>query len=194
MNASVFRFAGWSAYANAVLSVAILVTLATYFVAGEPWGSINDSLSVIWSLSFLPLVVVLYKANKPGSTALSLGMAATGILSMLAFSVLQSLLVMGVVRFEQTFLAVVSLGGIFGLVILSYGLAARSGEAWLPSRLAWLMIAFGLGYGLSAIGFWLGGWENPLAAIGYLASAVTGPAWSFWLARLLLNNRVLIPA
>jgi hypothetical protein len=40
------------------------------------------------------------------------------------------------------------------------------------------------------VGYWLGGYEQPLlwvgAAVGYLA----GPVWAFWLGRLLLGGRL----
>ncbi len=109
---------------------------------------------------------------------------------MVVFAFLQSLLVLGVVRFEQTFLIVVTLGGILGLVLLLNGFQARNGQ-FLPSGLSKLLIIFGAGYIVSTTGFWLGGWENPLAAAGYLASVLTGPAWAFWLGKLLLNGRLI---
>jgi hypothetical protein len=61
----------------------------------------------------------------------------------------------------------------------------------LPAGLTWLMVVFGLGYLLSALGIWLGGQQHPLAAGGYLLSVLTGPVWAIWLGRLLLNGRWL---
>jgi hypothetical protein len=54
------------------------------------------------------------------------------------------------------------------------------------------MLAFGAGLLLSAVGFWLGGEEYPLTAIGFLVGAVTGFVWAAWLARLLLTGRLAV--
>jgi hypothetical protein len=187
MNESFIRFAGWSSYANAALTIAILVTLAVFFAIGGPWGTINDALSVVWALSFIPLMIVLYQLNRPANATFSLALAIVGIAAMGTFAFLQTLLVLRLVQFEQTFMAVVTLGGIMGLALLLDGLLARSSQS-LPAGLTWLMVAFGLGYIISVTGFWLGGWENPLASIGYLIGILTGPAWAIWLGRLLLNG------
>jgi hypothetical protein len=137
------------------LSIAIFVTLVVFFTIGGFWGTINDAISVVWALSFVPLLVVLYHFNKPVNPPLNLAMVIAGIIAMIAFASLQSLLVLGLVRFEQTFMVVVTLGGVLGLVLLLNGVQARAGQS-LPAGLAWLIIVFGLGYVLSAVGIWLG--------------------------------------
>lgn len=193
MNDSFIRFAGWSALANAALNIAIFVTLMLLFVVSTFWGRVNDAISVVWALSFVPLLIVFYQINRPVNAPLSLATMIAGIVAMAAFAFLQSLLVLSVVRFEQTFLAVVTLGAVLGLAMLLNGLLTRGG-AGLPVGLAWLMIAFGLGYILSAAGIWLGGQQHPLAATGYLTSIITGLAWTIWLGRLLLSNRMPVSA
>ena len=190
MNESFIHFTGWSAYANAALVIAIFVTIALYFAIGGFWGTLNDAISVVWALTFVPLLFVLYYLNKPVNPPLNLALVIAGIAAMSAFAFLQSLLVLGLVRFEQTFMVVVTLGGILGLVLLLNGVQARASQS-LPAGLAWLIIIFGLGYILSAGGIWLGGQQHPLAAGGYLVSVLAGPAWAIWLGRLLLNGRLL---
>jgi hypothetical protein len=95
------------------------------------------------------------------------------------------------VRFEQTFAAVVTLGGILGLWLLANGLSALKGKT-LPGGLAWIGLIFGLSYILGTVGYWLGGYESPLlwagAALGFLA----GPVWAFWLGWLVLHGRLAL--
>lgn len=189
MNESFSQLSGWSAVANGALSIAILVTLALYFTVGGFWGTVNDSISVFWALSFLLPLMALYRLNPSDKEAVNLIPALGGIVAMVSFAVLQALLVAGLVRFEQTFLAVITLGALLGLALAVFGLMARPGQL-LPSGLTWLMVVFGLSYIISAAGFWLGGWENPLAALGYLVGALTGPVWAIWLGRLLLDGRL----
>jgi hypothetical protein len=120
------------------------------------------------------------------------GTALAGIAAMLLFAVLQSLLALRLVRFEQTFAAVVTLGGILGVWLLLNGLLALKGST-LPGGLAWITVAFGFSYIVGAAGYRLGGYEQPLlwagAALGYLL----GPVWAFWLGWLMLHGR-LAPA
>lgn len=187
MNESFIRLSGWLAYANAVLSIAGFVTLVGFFIIGGILGPVNDAISVLWALTFVPLLLLLYQLNRPVNQPVSLAVAIAGIAAALGFALLQSLLVLGIVRFEQTFMAVVTLGSIIGLAILIGGLMARGGQT-LPSGLTWMFIAYGLGYALSALGIWLGGQEHPLAASGYLIGAIAGPIWAIWLGRLLLNG------
>jgi len=187
MNESFTRLAGWMAYANAVLSIAGFVTLVGFFIIGGILGPVNDAISVLWALTFVPLLLLLYQLNRPVNQPLSLAANFAGIAAALGFALLQSLLVLGIVRFEQTFMAVVVLGALIGLAVLMGGLMARGGQT-LPSGLTWMFIAYGLGYALSAVGIWLGGQEHPLAASGYLIGAIAGPIWAIWLGRLLLNG------
>jgi hypothetical protein len=108
---------------------------------------------------------------------------------MLVFALLQSLLVVGQVRFEQTLAAVMTLGGILGLWLLLNGMLALMGKT-LPRGLAWLSIGFGLSYIMGAIGYWLGGYEHPILWVGVAAGYLVAPVWAFWLGRLLLRGHL----
>jgi hypothetical protein len=196
MNESAIRILGWSAYANGVLMLANMVTLVLMFAVSISWGRVNDAISVVWILSFLPLVLVLYRLNQPvmgGGVALAT--AVVGVVAMLLFAGLQYLLAMGQVRFEQTFAAVVTLGGIVGLWLLVNGLLALKGRT-LPTGLAWLTAVFGLSYALATAGYWLSGgnYEQPLLWIGAAIGYLVGPVWAFWLGWLLLHARVPMSA
>ncbi|MGB3716847.1 MAG: hypothetical protein WA996_20705 [Candidatus Promineifilaceae bacterium] len=155
MTDSFMRFAGWTAYANARLTIANMVTIMVFFVVGGFWGRLNDSVSVLWALSFIPLAIVLYRVNTPVNGPVSL------------------------------------LAAVIGLSLVFNGLLARSGET-LPAALVWLTLAFGLGFVLGGIGFWIGGQQHPLAMAGFLVTALIGPVWAIWLGRLLLNGTLYV--
>jgi len=61
--ATLFRLAGWSAYFNATVFLLSLIALMLFFSVGGFWGTINDSLSIIWVLSYIPLAVAFYQST-----------------------------------------------------------------------------------------------------------------------------------
>ena len=192
MSDSFMRFAGWIAYANAGLTIANIVTIMIFFTVGGLWGRLNDGVSVLWALSFIPFSIALYRLNAPANGTASLLAAIIGIAAMLVFAVLQSLLVMKQVTFEQTVAAVLSMTGILGVSLATSGLLAR-GEEILPTGLVWLTLLLGLGFIVGGIGFWVGGPQHPLAMVGFLTTALVGPVWAIWFGRLLLNGTLTAP-
>jgi len=188
MNEAEFlRFAGWSAYFNAIIFILSLVALMVYFSIGGIWGRVNDSLSIIWMLSYLPLAVALYLINRSVNAPVSLVSSLVGIVAALVFVVLQLLLVLGQVGFEKTFSAVLTMTALVGLFALVHGFLGRAGHT-LPSGLTWVMIIYGIASVVAAIGFQIGGEQHPLAMIGLLLTAVSGLVWVIWFGRLLLSE------
>jgi len=191
MNETEFlRFAGYSAYFNAIVFILSLVALMIFFSIGGIWGRVNDSLSIIWMLSYLPLAVALFLINRSVNTPVSLVSSLVGIAAALAFALMQILLVIGQVRFEQTFAATLTMTALVGLFVLVHGFLGRTGQT-LPSGLTWVMIIYGIAAVVGAIGFQIGGEQHPLAMIGLLLTAVSGLVWVIWFGRLLLSNAVL---
>jgi hypothetical protein len=179
---------GWSANTNGVLMVANMVTLILMFTVSLSWGRINDAISVAWILSFLPLAALLVQVNQPVmGRGVSVAVALIGGIAMLIFAVLQALLVIEQVRFEQTLGAVMTLGGVLGLWLLLNGLLALQGKT-LPAGLAWLGFGYGLSYVIAAAAFWTGGYGQPVLWTGAAVGFLVGPVWSFWLGRLLLGD------
>jgi hypothetical protein len=187
--AALFRLVGWSAYFNAAVFFLSLVALMLFFSIGGFWGRINDSLSILWMLSFIPLVVAFYQINRSVNAPISLASSIIGIAAAIVFAVLQILLVFGLVRFEQTFTAVLTMTAIFGLSVLIHALLARAGHN-LPPGLIWVMIIYGVASILGAVGFQIGGEQHPLAMIGLLLTAISGLVWVIWFGRLLLSEGV----
>ena len=184
-----FRLAGWSAYFNATVFLLSLVALMLFFSIGGFWGTINDSLSIIWVLSYIPLAVAFYQINRSVNAPISLASSIIGIAAMIVFAVLQFLLVLGLVRFEQTFTAVLTMTGLIGLFVLIHALLARTGHT-LPPGLTWVMIIYGIASMIGAVGFHIGGEQHLLAMIGLLLTAISGVIWVIWFGRLLLAEGV----
>jgi hypothetical protein len=192
MNQIRIRLIGWSAYGNALLMLANMVTLGLMFTVSPLWGPVNDAVSVLWMLSFLPLAVLLARVNQQVmGRAVAGGIALLGAVAMLLFALLQGLLFLRIVGFEQTFATIVTLGGIVGLWLLLNGVLALKGKT-LPSGLAWLTVVFGLSYILGTVGFWLGGYEQPLLWLGAALGYLLGPVWAFWLGRLVMKRHTSI--
>ena len=179
------QFSGWSAVINGLTSIASTVTLMLMFAVAPFFGPLNDAISVIWCLSFIPLALLFYRLNQPVNTPLSLTAAVIGISAMIIFAVAQMMLVLRIVTFEQSLGVVLSMGAVTGLWAFINGWLARGG-ATLTGAMTWLLIIFGASYMLTAVGWYMAGQENPLVMIGFLIGAVAGPIWAIWLGRLLL--------
>jgi hypothetical protein len=193
MTDTFIRFAGYTGYANAALTILNIATIIIFFSIGGFWGKLNDGVSVLWALSFIPLAMVMYRLNSEVNPQVSLLAVIIGISSMLVFAVLQSLLFLGQLSFEQTESVVLSMTGVIGISLVINGLLAGSGGT-LPSGLVWLTVTFGLGFVFGGIGFWIGRQQHPVAVIGFLVTVLVGPVWAIWLGRLLLNGTLFAPA
>jgi hypothetical protein len=186
------RYAGWVAVINLAAHVTSLLALALFFAFGGFWGPLNDALSVAWSLSLVPLAYLLLQINREVFETLDIVTAVVGIMCMLAFATLQSLLVTGAVRYEQTLGPVLTLSGAIGLWLLVNAMLAALGHS-LPRGLVTSMLVYGLGLFVSAVGFWYGGQGHPATAAGYIVGSVAGILWAAWLAWILLTGRLTIP-
>ena len=187
---TLYRFAGWSAYFNAAIFILSMIALMLFFSIGGIWGRINDSLSIIWMLSYLPLAVALFLMNRDFNAKLSGFASLLGSAAVLTFVILQFLLVIGRVQFEQTFTAVLIMTALVGIFVLIHAFLAR-GAHNLPPGLTWVMILYGIASVVGAVGFQIGGEQHPLAMIGLLLNAVSGLFWGIWFGRLLMSNAMV---
>jgi len=188
-----FYYAGWSAYVNVIANIIGFVSLFVFFAVGGPAGMINDSSSVIFSLSLIPLAIVWHHLHRSLFPPLSLVVTVIGIIAMLTAAILQALLVFRVAELEQTLSTVLVVNAIIGVWLILNGLLARLGsrrKPAVPKGLAWLSIVAGIGLVLIIVGFWIGGEEHPLTTIGGLVSFIGILIWAIWLGRLLLARRI----
>ena len=186
-NAKLSRYAGWSAIVSAIMTILGLVTLLIFFAQGEPWGTLNDITSVILALSLLPVLLMLYRLHRREAPTIILCTLIIGVIALLAAVIVQSLLIIKVLTYDQTAILAPSAFGLFGATLMVFGFLGRS-NASLPRRLIWLSIIAGAGYVLVITGFILGGQAHPLATIGGLMAVLGYPIWAIWFGRLVLSG------
>ena len=164
---SILRLGGWAALASGLISAVgfvCLVLMYVLFAASSTsealaFGWINDVLAVVNGLLMLPVAVavhVLLRSQRPTASRLAL---MIGIGADLAIVVLQSLLVVGTLTFQQE----------IGPVLVAF-----------LFLVAWFVTT---GYLGGSSGLLPNGVRMSLLAITYVAY----PIWAFWLGRHLLN-------
>lgn len=157
-----------AAQAAAGLTIGGAVALGAFFAAGEPWGTINDSLSIALSWTTLPIAVQLVRRN-PRSALLTVG-AASDALGVAVTTVFTTLLIGRRMTFEDSLLPIMGGQALIGCWLILAGLSA-----W-PDRTSRRAAAFGLvgGAGLVALaaGLATGGMASPVASAGFIASLI----------------------
>lgn len=176
-------FLAIAAYLSALATVLTAVTGILFFTISERYGKLNDAVSVFQMVAMLPVVVALFMLTPENGRGLALLAAGVGGVGMLVAAILQAMLVVGTVSFEQTFDAVLTAGGAIGLWLMVSNALLIEPEA-LPIGLAILGIAAGAGYVLTMLAFRIGGQEHPLSYIGAALALLGYSAWAVWLARL----------
>ena len=164
---SVLRLGGWAAYANGVVSAIGLVFLVAMYASfavgatspGLVFGWINDVSAVVAAVLILPLVVALHVLLRPQAPILSGVAMLIGIGANVAIMVLQSLLVVGALTFEEE----------IGPVLIAFIVLV----VWLVTT----------GYLESSSGALPHGLRMGLLAVTYVGY----PIWAFWLGRHLLQ-------
>jgi hypothetical protein len=157
------HYAGWAAYASAVLAVVGFVFLfLLYYYALQPhasapggasaldFGHINDILGLVASLCMLPLPVALHALTGYRRPKLSWVAMALGVLGLLTTSIAQALLIAQVITFETNLPF-----SLIGLALLG----------------AWLILANHLGRAAGTLSRWLG-WLGELNGIALVILAV----------------------
>ena len=165
--AAVLRMGGWAAYANGVVSAVGLVFLIAMFASfgagatapGLVFGWINDVSAVLAALLMLPLVIALHVLLRPHAPIMSGLAMVIGLGVNLAIMVLQSLLVVGALTFQEE----------IGPVLIAF-----------LFLVVWLVLTGSLGSSSGALPHGL--------RMGLLAVTYVGyPLWAFWLGRHLLR-------
>lgn len=188
----VARLAGLSAWLAAAMTAVGAITLMQFFRKGGRWGTWNDASSVALMLAMVPVALVLTIIALEVVTTTALVIGALGILAMLGLAVLQALLVMGRVTYEQTKVPVLALGAVIGVWYLLT--AISTGSTDLPDGLRLAAAVSGVGFIAVGIGFARGGQSHPLAAIGGAALLIASIVFFVWFGALLLGGGLAIPA
>ena len=184
--------AGYSALIAAVATVVGALTIVLFFARGQPWGTINDVSSVVLMLAMIPVALVTAVFLMERLTTVALAVAAIGIAGMVVAAVLQALLVVGRVTYDDTVTAVLTAGGVVGVWYILTGLLA--GQTALEGFLSWLAIASGVGFIAIMVGFRLGRERHPLSIGGGLLVLVASTAFLTRLGTWLVGGELVVPA
>jgi hypothetical protein len=209
MNTSNLQFIGWTAVIGGIVGIIGFISLMLLFVVGEPFGALNDILSIPVAILLMPLVFALYRLNAADYPLLSLLAALAGVAGFLATATGSTLLVTGRIEFQQSLVIGIGGFGLIGLwVFMNSGMGLISHQ--LPGEPAWMGILLGLTpiVGLIAV-FRAGSVANALAAMGgqsagaaqisplAYAFVVLGiisyaamPVWYIWIGRLFLSDKL----
>jgi hypothetical protein len=144
------------------------VSLGAYFAVGEPWGTINDGLSIALAVATLPIAISLARRN-PHSAGLVVGagLDAIGVAVTTAFT---SLLVARRLTFEGSLSGILSGQALIGCWLILVGAAAWSDPS--SRRLAAFAVAGGAGLVTGAVGVGSGGMDSPVASVGFVSALI----------------------
>jgi hypothetical protein len=182
-------FFGWSAILSAVATLGTLITGILFFTVDEKFGRTNDILSVVQVLLMLPVAMAMYRLTHSAASIQALSGTVMGGIGMIVTAVLQVLLVLRVVSFEQTIATVLTAGAVIGVwLVWSNALASRAGA--LPWGLAVFGIVAGAGYIMICGGFFLGRQQHPLFYAGSGLAVVGYVVWATWIWRLLRTSSI----
>ncbi len=204
MNAQLIRNPSRLAYANGILGALAVILIFIFFAVGEPFGTLNDITGLMWGLTLAPLMYVFYQRAVPRTTSVTIALGV-GLIGFVAFVVLQLLLILRVLTFEQQYGPLTLTYGLIGVwMILVSRAARRAGE--LARGLAWFGIAIGALWALTSVLTWLGGpipsdmsaladpsKINPFLLVSFISfffAYIAQPIWALWLGRVLKHPTV----
>ena len=139
MNESSDQFVGWVAILGGVIGVIGFISLLLLFIVGEPFGTINDFLSIPTGFLMLPMVVALYRLLAADYSLLGLLSLLAGIAGFLTTITGSILLLTNRIDFQLSLLPGIGGFGLIGLwVLINSIIGLRS--SMLPRGLAWVGI------------------------------------------------------
>ncbi len=152
----------------ACLTIGGATTLAAFFAVGEPWGTLNDTVSIGLAWATVPIAVDLARRHR-GSRLHNLGVVVdlVGVATITAFT---SLLISRRMTFEDSLQPILAGQAFIGAWLILAGAGAWSDEA--SRRAAMLGIAGGAGLVATTAGIATGGMQSPVAAIGFVSAFV----------------------
>ncbi|HEY6570718.1 MAG TPA: hypothetical protein VIZ22_10525 [Candidatus Limnocylindrales bacterium] len=165
--------------AAAGLTIGAAIALGVFFAAGEPWGTINDSLSIALAWATVPIAVQLTR-REPPSRALSLG-AACDVVGVAVITVFTTLLISRRMTFEESLMPIMSGQSLIGTWLILVGLSAWPDRR--SRRAAASALLGGAGLVATNAGLATGGMGSPVALAGFVAGLIGTTAFYAQLAR-----------
>ncbi len=172
-----------AAQAAVGLTIGSGTALVAFFAVGEPWGTLNDSLSIGLAWATVPIAAGLVRQH-PASRPLALG-GVVNLVGVATTTVFTSLLISRRMTFEDSLQPILTGQALIGTWLILAGASAWPDPA--SRRASVLGIAGGAGLIATAAGIATGGMESPVAAVGFISALIgtTGfyallgrrPAW-----------------
>jgi hypothetical protein len=183
----IVSIATMAAYVVVAAAVVGLVTIALFFSIGQPWGTLNDLSLLVMTLALAPLMLAFYELGGLTPTPLAQAAQAIGWIAVLTWSVVQALMIAGVVAFDY------KVGATGAFAIESYamvyiGLWMAGANLLAGPWLSWVRVLgmlSGIGFVLLAVGLLIGGQNYPMTYVGGIGYELVLPIWAFLMARLL---------
>ena len=157
-----------AAQAAVGLTIGSGTALAAFFAVGEPWGTLNDSLSIGLAWATVPIAVDLVRRH-PASRLLALGVVVD-LVGVATTTIFTSLLISRRMTFEDSLQPILTGQALIGTWLILAGASAWSDPA--SRRASMLGITGGAGLIATAAGIATGGMESPVAAIGFVSALV----------------------
>lgn len=152
----------------ACLTIGGATALAAFFAVGEPWGTLNDSLSIGLAWATVPIAVDLMRRH-PKSPLPGLGVVAD-LIGVAVTTVFTSLLISRRMTFEASLQPILTGQALIGTWLILAGASAWSDPT--SRRASMLGMTGGAGLIATAAGIATGGMESPVAAIGFVSALV----------------------
>ena len=152
----------------AAMTIGGATSLAAFFAVGEPWGTLNDTLSIGLAWATVPIAVDLARRHR-AARLLGLGVVAD-LIGVATTTVFTSMLISRRMTFEDSLQPILTGQAFIGAWLILAGVWAWSDEA--SRRASILGVAGGAGLVATAAGIATGGMESPMAAIGFVSAFV----------------------
>jgi hypothetical protein len=174
------RPASLAGYVVGVAGALALVTLSFFFMAGQPFGTINDVALIVTIIALPFLMLAFWELGGLTPTPLALAAQALGWLAAAAWCVTHVLFITGVVGIDYSAGAASGALAIESVALIVIGLwiagANLLAGPWL-SNLRWFGLVVGVGVVLYGLGTLTAGTNGPLIYVGALAYLILLPVW-----------------
>jgi hypothetical protein len=181
----IVRRAVIAAYLIAAAGLLAIVTIILFFSIGQPWGTLNDVALLVMTAALPVLMLAFWELGGLTPTPLALVAQISGWIAVLAWCVVQALMIVGVVSFAYEDAAT---GGLaveaVALVVIGLWIAGANllAGSWL-NAIRWFGLVSGLGFVLLPIGLIMGGVNHPLTYAGGVGYSIAFPVWAFLMAK-----------
>jgi hypothetical protein len=181
----IVRRAVAAAYVAAAAGLAAAVTIVLFFVASQPWGTLNDVALLVMTAAIPVLMLAFWELGGLTPTPLALAAQVSGWIAVIVWCAIHALFIAGVVDFDYESAASGALAiESVALIVIGLWIAGANLLAgpWLDV-IRWFGVAAGIGFALLPIGMLLGGVNHPLTYAGGVGYSIVFPVWAFLMGR-----------